>query len=187
MADSGDLIQRMLRSERSSFEEIVKLYAEDVLRQCCLLLGDRDEAQDVLQEAMLRLVHLVKAGKFRTANGSIKGFLMTASRNLCLDRLKKRVDFRSLDEDWVLAQAELSTTLSPDRAMDAARFESAFDKALTELTAAQRAVLVMHELNGESQSEIAATLGLHVECVRTHLYRARRKMRLLLARFAGEL
>lgn len=186
MPDSRDLLRRMLHGERSAFEEIVAAYAEDVLRTCTLLLRDREEARDVLQEAMLRLVRVVRAGKFRSVNGSIKGFLCTTARNLCIDRLRKRIDFRALDDESMQTHPALSDTATPDRALDEARFASAFDDALTRLTHAQRTVLVLHELNGEPQNDIATSLGLSIDCVRTHLYRARRKMRTLMARFIGE-
>ncbi len=186
MSDSPDLLRRILHSERSVFDEIVTAYADELLRSCTLLLRDREEARDVLQEAMLRLVRVVRAGKFRSSNGSIKGFLCTAARNLCIDRLRKRIDFRALDDDGVHAHPALSDTDTPDRALDEARFTSAFDEALTRLTHAQRAVLVLHELHGEPQNDIATSLGLSIDCVRTHLYRARKRMRTLMARFIGE-
>ena len=181
-----ELVQRVLRGERSSFDDVVAWYSEDVLRLSYLLLRDREEARDVLQEAMLRLVRSVRGGKFRSVNGSIKGFLITTARNLCIDRLKKRVDFQGLRDDDTFLDSALREMHTPDRAMDEARFRSAFQDALGQLTEAQRTVLVLHEVNGESQATIADTLNLSAECVRTHLCRARRRMRVLWARFASE-
>ncbi|MFH1739297.1 MAG: sigma-70 family RNA polymerase sigma factor [bacterium] len=182
---SSSLVQRMIRGDGACFDDVVAMYSEDVLRLCELLLGDSEEAKDVLQEAMLRLVRTVREKKFRTANGSIKGFLTTTARNLCVNRLSKKVDFRPIDEDDVYRHASLHNSRTPDRIADESRFESAFEDALTQLTDSQRTILVLHEVNGESQSEIAKSLNLSVECVRSHLYLARRKMRALLAPFAG--
>ncbi|MFH1743822.1 MAG: RNA polymerase sigma factor [bacterium] len=179
----SDLVLRMLRGDRTSFDDIVARYSGDVLRLCKLLLMDTEEAKDVFQEAMLRLVRLVKKNRFRSRNGSIKGFLMTTARNLCIDRLKQRADFRSIDEDDVFLDTALHDFRTPDRVTDETRFKFAFQNALVQLPDAQRTVLVLHEVSGESHKQIAARLNISGECVRSHLYLARRRLRLLLARF----
>ena len=185
MDKQADLVRRMLRGDRTSFEDIVAWYSRDVLRLCELLLRDPEEAKDVLQESMLRLVRVVRENRFRVQNGSIKGFLLTTARNLCIDRLKKHVDFQSIDD--VIEDTALSNWETPDRVADEKRFETAFRDALEQLSDAQRTVLVLHEVDGQSPKEIAKTLNCSAECARSHLYLARRKMRLLLERFIGEL
>ncbi len=186
MDKQTDLVRRVLRGDRTSFQDIIAWYSRDVLRLCELLLRDPEEAKDVLQESMLRLVRVVRQNRFRVQNGSIKGFLLTTARNCCIDRLKKRVDFRSIDDDEII-DSIASTWETPDRVADEKRFEAAFRDALEQLSDAQRTVLVLHEVDGQSPKEIANTLNCSAECARSHLYLARRKMRLLLERFIGEL
>ncbi|MFH1739687.1 MAG: RNA polymerase sigma factor [bacterium] len=185
--ETSGLIERMLEGDRTSFDDIVAWYSADVLRLCCLLLREPEEARDVAQESYLRLVELVKKKKFRTRNGSIKGFLITTARNLCIDRLKKRIHFCSVDEEHEISDTRFVDTYSPDAAMEETRLRSAFEKALTHLNDAQRAILILHELNGESQQNIANELKLSLNAVRTQLCRARRKMRILLTPYVGQL
>ncbi|MFH1738313.1 MAG: RNA polymerase sigma factor [bacterium] len=175
-----NLVQRMLEGDSASFHDILDLYSGDVLRLCCALLWDDEEAKDVLQEAMFRLVRSVKRGRFRESDGSIKGFLMITARNLCVDRLKKRVDLRSLEEDESSTPTALCETHTPDRAADENRLRLVFDHALGELTDAQRAVLVLRDLKGENHRDIAEALHISVDSAKALLYRARRKMRFLL-------
>jgi len=179
------MTQRLLAGDPTSFDDIVAWYAGDVLRLACLLLKNPEEAKDVLQEALIRLARVVKAGQFRTSNGSIKGFLLTAARNLCLDRLRSRIRFQSLEDvpDW---QPPLLERVTPDRLMDETRFQEAFEQALNRLTDTQRTILVLRDLQGESYGEIAHSLNLTVNAVTTHLCRARRTLRRLLAPF-GEM
>ncbi len=179
-AASSDLTRRMLQGDRTSFDDIVSWYSADILRLCYALLWDRDEAEDVLQEAMLRLVRMVKERRFRGSNGSVKGFLMTAARNCCIDRLRRKREFCSIEEDEPFTHTQLRETFTPDIAADESRFQCAFEEALSHLTDAQRTVLVLYELNGESQQAIAKSLNVSVDCVKTHLCRARRKLRVLL-------
>ncbi len=179
---SHRLAERMMRGDRSCYEEIVALYADDVYRLCYVLLWNREEAQDVLQEALLRLVRLVQQGRFRTADGSIRGFLMTAAKNLCLNRLRSRVNFYELEAVEPVS-VEAADTMTPDRVADAARFAAEFDNALGRLPALQRAAWVLFAMNGESYADIAKALNVSVSNVRISLHRARRKMRLFLEQY----
>ena len=112
---------------------------------------------------------------------------MTTARNLCIDRLKKRIHFHAIEEEPEISDTRFVDTLSPDLAMEETRLRSAFEKALAHLNDAQRAILILHELNGESQQNIANRLNLSVNAVRTQLCRARRKMRILLTPYVGKL
>ncbi|RJP33859.1 MAG: RNA polymerase sigma factor [Candidatus Omnitrophota bacterium] len=185
--NATDLIQRMLNGDPASFHDIIAWYADDVLRLCFLLLRDEEEARDIFQESLLKLAQMVKQGRFRTANGSIKGFLLTTARNLSLNRLRKHLRYEPIPEEDDVHSPELVNSYSPLQATNDARFESRFDAALAQLTDLQRTVIVLHELNGESTENIADTLDLTVENVRMHLCRARKHMRRILAPFAGEL
>lgn len=184
--DTSDLIHRMLRGDESSFSDIIAAYAGDVLRMGYMLLGDSEEARDVLQESLFALVRQVRLGRFRSSNGSIKGFLMTVARNLCLKRLRKKVRFHSLSDETENFEPALRDTHTPVRAAQDAQFETAFDDALGQMSGARRTVFVLHELNGESYEQIANALRLSVEAVRMHMSRARTQLRQLLAAHLGE-
>lgn len=180
---SNDLIVRMMNGDPSSFQDVIAWYADDVLRLSYFLLRDRQEAEDVLQETMLRLIRQIKRGELRAQNGSLKGFLLRCARNLCIDRLRRSKRLRFLDDDESSAAEPADTREKPDRAMECARLQTAFDEALKQLSDVHRITIVLFELNGESYKEIAATLGISVEAVKKNLFRARRKLRLLLAPF----
>ncbi len=185
-SQSADLIERMLHGDKNCFHDVIAWYATPVLRLCFLLLGDEEEARDVFQETLLKLVQMVKQGRFRSANGSIKGFLMTTARNMCINRLRNRSRFASLKDEEDGSAIEFSHTDTPEEAACISQFEQTFDCALAKLSDIQRTVIVLHELNGESKKEIAETLSITVENVRMQLCRARKKMRVLLAPFVGE-
>ena len=178
-------IQRIQNGDASVFDDVVTWYAEDVLRLCTLILRDRHEAEDVLQESILRLVRLAREGKLRDANGSIKGFLLRCARNLCIDRLRRAKRLSPIEEDATSGGVHMQTIDPPDIAMETSRLQSAFDEALARLPGMQRTILVLKELNGESYGEIAQALDISIECVRKSLYRSRQKLRETLAPYRG--
>ena len=179
----SDLIQRMLDGDRSSFDDIVTWYSDDVMRLCYSLLWSEEDAKDVLQETMLRLVEMVKEQRFRVSNGSVKGFLLSTARNLCIDRLRKRVDFRSYDELEPTFSTSSESQPRPDRFAHESEVRFAFNRAVAELTEPQRTILILRDINGESLGDIAQSLGIRVNCVKVHLHHARKRMRKHLAPF----
>ena len=183
----SDLVTRMLHGDHTAFEDVITWYAEEVLRLSYWLLRDRQEAEDVLQESLLSLARLVKAGKLRKSNGSIKGFLLRCARNLCIDRLRKKPAFSSIDEEDAVSESQLQVNDLPSRAVETSRFYAELEKSLDKLSDRQRTIFILYELNGESYQEIAETLRVSIEYVRKNLYRARRKLETDLAPFRGVL
>ena len=131
---SSDLIERMLTGDPASFETILDWYSDDILRLAYALLRDEEEAKDVLQEAMFSLAEVFGQERFRQPGGSIKGFLLRSARNLCLNRLRRRPEFRSVDESESSFPVRLQEKHTPDVAADENRLRSAFDNALSQLT-----------------------------------------------------
>ena len=183
---SSDIVDRMLRGEASGFDDVVAWYSEDVLRLCYLMLRDREEALDAFQDVMFRFVERVRSGRFQSRDGSIKGFLLTCARNLCIDRLRGRKNFLSFVEDVPSGEPSLRNTRTPDRVADEARLQAAFLDALSQLTDSQRTVLVLFDVKGDSYKEIAEALDISIGKVKTDLHRARRKLRRILEPFEDE-
>lgn len=180
MRDQANLIQRMMEGDSSCFDDIIAWYAQDVLRLCVMLLGDRDEAKDILQEILLRLLRTAKTGKLRLHNGSIKGFLLTVARNLCVDKLKKRKNFYSLNDEQISERFFISPESTPNEALDEIRFQNIFHRQLAQLSDIQRTIFVLRKLKGDSFKEIAATLCISVDSAKKHFYRALGILRILL-------
>ncbi len=183
--DSPDLIERLVSGDLSCFEDILALYAEDVLRLCVLLVRDEEEAKDILQETCLRFIHAAKKGRFKQSNGSIKGYLSVIARNLCIDRLRKKIDLYSFDEECLLRNT-LNHPQTPDQISSEGEIQSMFQNALNQLNDAERTVLVLHDVNNESYTEIAKALNLNINNVRTRLWRAREKLRRILEPYIKE-
>ena len=177
---------RINLSNRTCFEDIVSKYAQDVLRLAYLLLQDRDEAEDVLQESLLKLVKRISQNHFQNRNGSIRAFLLTCARNLCIDLLRKRNRTVFLEDNEALLESTPDTRLNPLNVLKEKDLHQQLDLALSTLSVKQRTILALFEVHNDSYEDIALSLNITVESVRKTLYRARKKLRAILEYSRGE-
>lgn len=139
-----------------------------------LLGGDRAEAEDVAQEAMLRLWKI--AGDWRQGEAKVTTWLYRVVTNLCTDRLRKRrgiaIDaIPEPEDDRPGAEAGL---LEQSRA-------KALQAALAELPDRQREAVILRHIEGLSNPEIAQVMDIGVEAVESLTARGKRALAALLA------
>jgi len=176
---------------RDSFERLVGPYRSELHAHCYRMLGSIDDADDALQDALLRAWRALP--KF-DGRSSLRSWLYRIATNSCL-RLIERRPRRVLPIDYgppADAHDELAPPLTesvwlepyPDAlvadgfAAPEARYEQresvelAFVAALAHLPARQRAVLILREVLGFSGAEVAAQLETSADAVYTTLQRA---------------
>jgi RNA polymerase sigma-70 factor (ECF subfamily) len=151
-----------------------------VLGFAARMLADRTEAEDVTQEAMLRLWHM--APDWRQGEARVATWLYRVASNLCLDRLRKSRP-RGLDE---VAEPEDSTPGAVARLIAADRM-LALDKALAALPDRQRQAVVLRHIEGLSNPEIAAVMDIGVEAVESLVARGKKGLAALLSGRRAEL
>ena len=151
-----------------------------VLGFAARMLADRTEAEDVTQEAMLRLWHM--APDWRQGEAKVATWLYRVASNLCLDRLRKSRP-RGLDE---VAEPEDSTPGVVARLIEADRM-LALDKALAALPDRQRQAVVLRHIEGLSNPEIAAVMDIGVEAVESLVARGKKGLAGLLSGRRAEL
>lgn len=145
-----------------------------------LLGGDRAEAEDVTQEAMLRLWKI--APEWRTGEAKVTTWLFHVTRNLCTDRLRKR---RGVDLD-AIPEPEDESPGAVRGLMDADR-KTALNAALLALPERQRVAVTLRHLEGLSNPEIAEAMEISVEAVESLTARGKRALASLLAAQREEL
>lgn len=138
------------------------------------MLNDRVEAEDVVQEAMLRLWHV--AAEWRTGEARVSTWLYRVAANLCTDRLRRR---RGVALDAV-AEPEDGRPGVVAGMMEAER-AAALDAALARLPERQRQAVVLRHLEGLANPEIAEILGVGVEAVESLTARGKRALAAMLA------
>jgi len=141
------------------------------------LLHDRDEADDVVEQALLRAREAAPA--FRGARG-LRTWMLRIVANLCRDRLRRRRFVAGRPEDLdPLAHAGLRIDPAAewDAALDRERLLADLERALASLSAEQREVVVLRDRLGLSYEEVAETLSVPLGVVKSRLFRARESLR----------
>lgn len=157
----------LLRALQEEHGEALYAYA---LRLCH---GDRQRAEDLVQETMLRAWRHPEA--MDTTRGSVRGWLFTTTRNLAIDAWRRRS----------ARVAEVYTDQVPERVPDVDEAERAVEawtiaEALNRLTPAHREVLMECFYEGRSVAEAASRLGIPPGTVKSRTHYALRALRVAL-------
>ena len=165
------LLARARAGDRAAFEQIYRWFERPVFTLALRICGDREEAADVLQETMLKV--LARIGDFRGRDGSpFWGWLRQVAVNEALMRLRRRGRFGHQDE-FDEAELESHETLLPPRAADAA----VLARALAALPDATRSVLWLYHAEGYTHEEIAGLTGKTISFSKSQLARGTRRLR----------
>lgn len=169
------LLARARAGERAAFEQLYRWFERPVFTLALRIAGNREEAQDVLQETMLKV--LGRIGEFRGAHGSpFWGWLRQIAVNEALMRLRKDRKFAleiavECDDDFAEDHGPL-----PPAAADAA----ALQRALAALPVATRSVLWLYHAEGYTHEEIAVLMERTASFSKSQLARGTRRLRVLL-------
>lgn len=146
-----------------------------VLGQATRMLADRSEAEDVAQDAMLRLWKI--APDWRQDEAKVTTWLYRVTANLCTDRLRKRRGNVGLDQ---IAEPE-DPALSASAQMQANSRQKALVDALAQLPERQAQAVALRHLEGLSNPEIAEIMDITVTSVESLTARGKQALTATLA------
>lgn len=166
------LIARAKAGEHAAFEKIYRLFERPVYTLALRLLGDRDEAQEVLHDAMFTVFRNI--GSYR-GDAPFWGWLRQVATNEALMRLRKGKRLHYTDE--VPEDGELQEqAMLPPAAADA----RILLQALEGMPETARTVLWLYHAEGYTHEEIGALMGRSVSFSKSQVARGTRRLRELL-------
>ncbi|HOS42642.1 MAG TPA: sigma-70 family RNA polymerase sigma factor [Armatimonadota bacterium] len=173
------LIRRAAQGDAAAFDCLVEQYTPRVYALAYRMVGNSEDAQDIAQEAFVRVYHALPRYKGEAAFST---WLYRIVTNVCYDDLKRRrrrpATFTDLEHEEGDARAEtLAGGESPEDAALRLERRRAVQAAITTLPEHFRAVLVLYDLQGFSYQEIADILKQRVGTVKSRLNRARNLLR----------
>ncbi len=167
--------------------DLASLYSEhrtSLVSQARRMLRSDSEANEVVQEAFIKFI--LAAPELDT-EGRALAYLRATINNLSLNVIRargSRPNLVALDSDTSaerLAEIAVENYIPADESISAAEDAAIIKLALTKLSPAERAALVMWEMEGRSTSEIASELGIKESAVRHTVSRARASLRRVLS------
>jgi RNA polymerase sigma-70 factor (ECF subfamily) len=179
-AQGGDL---------EAFNRLVLAYQDAVYNVAYRILGERAAAEDATQETFLRAWQHIR----RYRGGSWRGWLFRIATNACYDHLRRRkrrptVPLEPLDAEgdaledapWL---ADANSQVQPEAEAERAALRQALERCLQELPPAQRAALVLVDVEAWPYAEAAQALGVALGTLKSRLARGRLRMQACLRRF----
>jgi RNA polymerase sigma-70 factor (ECF subfamily) len=167
--DDAVAIKRCQAGDKDAFRFLVERYQAEAVGHAIAILMNREDALDAVQEAFLDAYHAL--GRFDTARQFYPWFY-TILRNRCFKLVGRRKNVGlSLDDVSILAP--VNEIPEEDRL--------ALERALLELSSAEREIVTLKHLDGLSYDEIAERLEIPKGTVMSRLFNARKHLREKLA------
>ena len=175
------ILQRARKGDSAAFEEIVRAYEKTVYNLALRTLGNREDAEDAVQETFLKAYTALPG--FR-GESKLSVWLYRIASNVCTDALRRRRETVSLSAETEDGEREVEIAdlrFDPAAAAEKNALRTAVREAMNALPDASRRVLLLRELGGLSYDEIARTLEIDVGTVKSRIFRGRKKLCVLLA------
>jgi RNA polymerase sigma-70 factor (ECF subfamily) len=182
--DYAALLRAAQGGSQQAMERLLMKAQEIAYRFSLLVCGHADDADDAMQEALLKTyrhaAQIKEPEAFRT-------WLYRTVKNACLISRRRRVDepvrMQSLDEVSVSADGSVQTMdvedpgRRPDQVMENTRLRHSLHRALQTLAPENRLIVFLREVEGLSTRDVAAVVGISEANVKTRLHRARLSLR----------
>ena len=182
----GAVVQAFLDGDARAFTELVLRYQTRLLNFVYRTIGDRERAEDLVQEAFVRvhrhLHRFDQAKKFST-------WIYTIASNLAKNELRNRsrnplVLFQAIRKEWEADHRPLQfedSSTRPDDLYRKRHLRELVEGSVAQLPEHHRVVFVLRELEGKSYEEIAEITGCNLGTVKSRLNRARNSFAAIIA------
>jgi RNA polymerase sigma-70 factor (ECF subfamily) len=183
-ANDEALVQAARRGELGAFEELVARHRDKIYARAFSMTRNEEDAVDLSQEAWIK--GWQRLGQFQ-GDSSFTTWMTRITINLCLDHLRKQKRHRTdsieaMDDESGGVERQMPVvTVNPTEGLERAELRGRIDRALGQLSAEHRTVLVLHEFEELEYKAIAKTIGCSMGTVMSRLFYARRKLAALLA------
>jgi len=174
-----DVIRQVLGGNTAIFELLMRRYNERVYRAARAIVRDEQEAEDVMQQAYINaFTHLRQfhgAARFST-------WLTRIAVNEALARVRRRGRYETFDDELSNAEPFMSDNVpeNPERQAFTGELRGLLEWAIDTLPNGMREVFVLRDVEGLSTSEVAESLDVSEDVVKTRLSRARAALRRVL-------
>ena len=176
------LLRRAQKDDVDAFEQLVRAHEKTVYNLALRTLGSREDAEDAAQEVFVKAYTSLKS--FR-GESRLSVWLYRITNNVCIDFLRRRRDAVSLSaenaEDGETEMEISDLRFDPVTIAEKHDLQEHIRDALQHLPEEQREAFLLRTVAELSYEEIAATLGIDLGTVKSRIFRARKKLCVLIS------
>ena len=178
------LVDHLKKGDAKALDELYRRHREAAYGIAYRLVGSREDALDVVQEAFTHVMRGIQA--FR-GQSSFRTWLYRIVTHAALDYRRWRAlrVAESLDSDTSTEPVIEAEGRSPQEAAADRDLGAAIDKALSNISEKNRAALILYAIEGMSYKDVAGVLGISIGTVMSRIFNARQRLRELLATEIG--
>lgn len=169
--EDRELVKRVLAGQTDDFRVLVDRHQQPVFRFASRLLGNREEAQDVTQEAFLAA--FANLSGYDSSRAAFSSWLFTIARNRCFNLLKQ-------SRPVALNEPNSIGEVTPADPIVRQELSQQLDHALAALPVEQRSAFVLAEIEQLSYAEIARIERTSLGTVKSRIHRAKQRLQSLL-------
>lgn len=176
----GALVASARKGDTKAFEELVHKHGRRVYRTLAGILGDQEEARDVMQDTFLKAFRRLNSFEGRSRFST---WLITIGTNAAIEKLRERRPTDSLDEGLTDGEGAFRPRLlqawgdSPEQRYGKLQMKELVQREVRRLPVAYRAAVVLRDIEELSTREAAEVLGLEVPTLKSRLLRGRLLLR----------
>lgn len=165
---------------RSALETLLTRHEGRLFATCMRMVGDRETARDLAQETLVRVIGAIDSFDGRA---QFTTWMTRIAMNCCISHLRKEKHRRAASLEASVGGASSlrerleSTEPEPARGVQHDEDLQRLTLAMLQLTPDQRAVLVLRDVHGAAERDIARTLNIAAGTVKSRLFRARSALR----------
>lgn len=169
-------IERASRGDAAAFNRLMEMHERRMYAVALRICGNREDAQDCLQEAMLRVYRSISGFKGQSSFGT---WVYRITMNTCLDELRRKKNRQNTSLDSLLDQgwSPSDVSNSPEKHALQSEARKCLHNAIRELPEDMRSAIILRDIHGLPYDEIAKVLDINVGTIKSRISRGREKLR----------
>ena len=183
-------LSALQRKDKGAFARLVDAHSPQIYRLGLKMLGNEQDAEDVLQETFIKAYQNIESFEGRS---KISTWLYRIALNESLMRLRKRTDAQvdldagiETDDGEIIPRQIVDWCCLPEKELMSHESRQAIQRAITALSDANRAAFLLRDVEGLSTWEAAEVLEISESALKARLMRARLQLRELLTEYFSE-
>lgn len=188
----AQLVKKAQNNDTKAFEELIKRYEKKIYNLAYRIMGNREDAKDMLQDTFLQVFRKLSGFK---GDSAFSTWLYRIAVNTCLMKKRKEKNMKTVSMDTPILtmnhdeiKRELSDdwSKSPLASIENEEIRETIQKAVKSLPEDYRAVFVLRGVKGMSNQKIAKILDISLPAVKSRLHRARLFLRDRLSKYFAD-